>query len=111
MSLIHNERVKLLATALNNTAVATVVTAVVAPDCSVSLRLDRGRKRMVAIDGFGLVFRWIEPTYNGAAHAWEAQGMTGLEIYILVVPVFLAGVGWAAYWWVVRYDRKHHRAD
>jgi hypothetical protein len=31
MSLIHNERVKLLATALNNTAVATVVTAVVAP--------------------------------------------------------------------------------
>jgi cbb3-type cytochrome oxidase maturation protein len=37
--------------------------------------------------------------------------MTGLQIYILVVPVFLAGVGWAAYWWVVRYDRKHHHAD
>ena len=31
MSLIHNERTKLLATALNNTAVATVVTAIVAP--------------------------------------------------------------------------------
>jgi hypothetical protein len=31
MSLIRNERVKLLATALNNTAVATVVTAIVAP--------------------------------------------------------------------------------
>lgn len=31
MSLIHNERTKLLATALNNTAVATVVTALVAP--------------------------------------------------------------------------------
>ena len=31
MSLIHNERVKLLATALNNAAVATVVTAVIAP--------------------------------------------------------------------------------
>lgn len=31
MSLIHNERMKLLATALNNTAVATVITAVVAP--------------------------------------------------------------------------------
>ncbi len=31
MSLIHNERTKLFATALNNTAVATVVTAIVAP--------------------------------------------------------------------------------
>jgi hypothetical protein len=31
MNLVHNERTKLLATALNNTAVATVVTAIVAP--------------------------------------------------------------------------------
>jgi len=31
MSLIQNERTKLLATALNNTAVATLVTAVIAP--------------------------------------------------------------------------------
>ncbi len=31
MSLIHNERIKLLATALNNMAVATVITAVVGP--------------------------------------------------------------------------------
>lgn len=31
MSLIHNERTKLLATALSNTGVATVVTAIVAP--------------------------------------------------------------------------------
>lgn len=31
MSLVHNERIKLFATALSNTAVATVVTAIVAP--------------------------------------------------------------------------------
>ena len=31
MSLIHNERTKLAATALSNTAVATIVTAIVAP--------------------------------------------------------------------------------
>jgi Na+/melibiose symporter-like transporter len=31
MSLVHNERTKLLATAMNNTAVATIVTAIVAP--------------------------------------------------------------------------------
>jgi hypothetical protein len=31
MSLVHNERIKLVATALNNTAVATLVTAVIAP--------------------------------------------------------------------------------
>ena len=31
MSLIHNERIKLLATALSNTAVATFATAILAP--------------------------------------------------------------------------------
>jgi hypothetical protein len=31
MSLVHNERVKLVATALNNTAVATLATAFLAP--------------------------------------------------------------------------------
>jgi hypothetical protein len=36
--------------------------------------------------------------------------MTGLQIYILLAPLFLAAVGWLAYWWVVRIDRKHHRA-
>jgi len=34
MELIHNERMKLLATALNNSAVATIVTAVIAPTAS-----------------------------------------------------------------------------
>ena len=31
MNLVHNERTKLLATALNNTAVATFATAIIAP--------------------------------------------------------------------------------
>ena len=31
MSLIHNERTKLISTALNNAAVATIVTSFVAP--------------------------------------------------------------------------------
>ncbi len=35
MSLIRNERVKLVATALNNAAVATFVTALIAPSASV----------------------------------------------------------------------------
>lgn len=34
MSLVHNERTKLLATALNNVAVATIVTALIAPAAS-----------------------------------------------------------------------------
>jgi hypothetical protein len=32
--------------------------------------------------------------------------MTGLEIYLLVAPLFLAAMGWAAYWLVLRLDRK-----
>jgi hypothetical protein len=35
MSLIQNERTKLLATALNNVAVATIATALIAPTASV----------------------------------------------------------------------------
>jgi hypothetical protein len=31
MNLVHNERTKLLATGLNNVAVATIVTAIIAP--------------------------------------------------------------------------------
>jgi hypothetical protein len=42
--------------------------------------------------------------------------MTGLEIYLLVAPLFLAAMGWAAYWLVVRLDsrrddREHHPAE
>ena len=37
--------------------------------------------------------------------------MTGLEIYLLVVPLALAAGGLAvAYWWTVRSDRDEHRA-
>ncbi len=35
MSLVRNERLKLLATALNNVAIATFVTALIAPSASV----------------------------------------------------------------------------
>jgi hypothetical protein len=37
--------------------------------------------------------------------------MTGLEVYLLVAPLFLAALAWVAYWWIVRSDREHHRAD
>lgn len=35
MDAIHNERVKLIATALNNTAIATVVTGLIAPAANI----------------------------------------------------------------------------
>jgi hypothetical protein len=37
--------------------------------------------------------------------------MTGLQIYLLVAPLVLLAVGWAAaYWWVKMSDREHDRA-
>jgi hypothetical protein len=42
MSLVHNERVKLSATALNNTAIATVVTGLIAPAASFAYGLSTG---------------------------------------------------------------------
>ena len=29
--------------------------------------------------------------------------MTGLEAYLILAPLVLAGLGWAAAWWVVRH--------
>jgi len=36
--------------------------------------------------------------------------MTSLEIYLLVAPLILAALGWAAYGVVVIIDRKQQRA-
>jgi cbb3-type cytochrome oxidase maturation protein len=35
--------------------------------------------------------------------------MTSLEIYLIVAPLVLAGLGWAVYWWIVRNDRQNPR--
>ena len=29
--------------------------------------------------------------------------MTGLEAYLIIAPLVLAGLGWVAAWWVVRH--------
>jgi len=37
--------------------------------------------------------------------------MTSLQIYILVAPLILAAIGWAAaYWWISRDDHEQRRA-
>nr|WP_294550422.1 hypothetical protein [uncultured Rhodopila sp.] len=56
MSLIENERTKLLATALNNVAVATVATALIAP--TASFLYTEGRSAF-QIWRFGLAAVWF----------------------------------------------------
>ena len=94
MSMIHNERTKLLATALNNVGVATLITGVVAPTVATLYGATN-------VGGDRLWFGWNRPTLGGAVNYREAQAMTDIQVYMLIAPLVLLGIGAAAaYWWM-----------
>lgn len=69
MNLIHNERVKLLATTLNNLGIASVVTGVVAPTAGF-------------VYGIG---SWTQPIrLAGAILAWL---VAGVGLHLIAQPV------------------------
>jgi hypothetical protein len=99
MSLIHNERTKLLAAALNNLGVATLATGILAPTNRVSLRLGRGQhKWLVVHDRRRLAFGGFGPTFAGVDRSWKAEVVTLVQTYLLVAPIVLfaaaAGLVW-----------------
>jgi CDP-diglyceride synthetase len=103
MSLIENERTKLLATALNNTAVATVVTAVIGPIAGLLYGFANAtpsRSWFV----IGVLFfdrNWL--TLSGTTRTREIARMTEVQIYAIVAPLVLLLVGAAAtYYWLHR---------
>ena len=70
MSLIENERTKLLATAMNNMAVATIITAVVTP----MVRLLYGSQTLIS--PYWLAF-WLLWLFVGVALHLSAQAILG----------------------------------
>jgi len=100
VSLVHNERVKLLATALSNTGVATVVTAIIAPIAGFLYGSPTAvASRWVVADRSSLVCDRLGPTYYRAGRPRKVETMTDVQLYLLVVPVVLLALGGIAYWW------------
>ena len=99
MNTVHNARITLLATALNNLALAVVVAGSIAPAASGQLhvglasgdnaRLDRLRNR---------------PTYQRAAYTREASAVTWDQAWVwLIWPAILTAVVCAGGIWASRY--------
>jgi hypothetical protein len=71
MNLVRNERIKLLATALNNSAVATVATAIIAPMAGFLYGSSPIAGSRWGITELGLVIGWVKLTYSCTARARE----------------------------------------
>jgi hypothetical protein len=110
-NLIHNERTKLLATALNNTAVATLVTAIIAPVVGLLYGTPiLTATKMVAFRRSHLAFGRSSPTCRRASRPQEAARMTDLQLYLIIAPLVLLAIGWgAAFWWIHRPDPEEPR--
>ena len=59
----------------------------------------------MAADRVGLVFGWNRPTSIGAPHTRKVETVTDLQLYLLLVPFALVGLGVLAYWWTGRPSR------
>src|SRR5947208_2580482 len=101
MNLIHNERTKLFATALNNSAVATIVTAIVAPIVGFLY----GSPNPAATAWWPLIgAAWL--LVGLGLHVLDKSRlgdsrMTDLQMYLLIAPFVLLAIGASAtFWWV-----------
>src|ERR1700693_2589162 len=109
MSLVHNERTKLLATALN--AGGNRGYRYRCSDRRLSVRnSNRCREQVLASDRAYLAFGRIGSTCSSSGRTRETEGMTDLQLYLLVAPFVLLAIGAAAgFWWTHRSDQEHHR--
>lgn len=103
MNQIHNERLKLLATALNAMGVAHIVTGIVAPAATA---IYGGAARSGFSAWWLLIFLvWLSvgaalhiATYCGTDRARETQ-VTDLQLYLLIAPlVTLVVIGGGGLW-------------
>ena len=90
MSLIHNERTKLLATTANNVGTATIVAGVVTPLTAATYGL--------AGSGMGLFTLLVSVGWLSVGVGLHyAEGMTWLQLYVLVgIPMILLALGYGA---------------
>lgn len=108
MSLIHNERVKLLAGWLDRASTAALTVGVLAPMAGYLY----GAHHYFATIGDAerdLACARRRPTCLGAVCAWEAQ-VTPLGIFVtFILPLLVLGLGWGMVWLEGRADRREER--
>src|SRR4051794_3283682 len=112
MNLIHNERTKLAAAALNNTTVATIVTAIVAPVVGFLYGSPTASTNrwwfVIGVSWFflGLVLDMFAQRLLGT------EAMTDLQLYLLIAPLVLLATGAAlVYFWPAGGPKCGHAGD
>jgi len=100
MNLVHNERIRLLATLLNNMAVGTFITAIIVPVVGLVYGSPTAPRVCSLVAGrSGLAYGWRRLTYRRTGRTREAQAVTDVQLYLLVAPLVLLALGAIAYWW------------
>ncbi len=99
---VHNEQLKLAATAFNNLGVAVIVTGIIVPVVALAYQTAVPKTRL---GGFCPI---MEPRRRCPAPHCEARDrkagrMTPLEIYGLAAPVLLLAFCGLGAWWIVRH--------
>ncbi len=111
MSLIHNERIKLLANVLNGAATSSFAVGVLAPIAAAFYSAGGTPSVSLPTVAIGAVI-WLFPsrgaTFRGEARARRIERMNGYELFAFVIlPV---SIGIAAWLIVLMNERwqKHH---
>ena len=103
MSVVGDERTKLFAAALNNVAVATLITGVIAPAANFlyGLTSSPGGHFWPVVAGCWFFCGVI--LHLAAVGSGKADTMSGLELYLIIAPLVLAALGMGVAWWYFRH--------
>ena len=99
MSLIHNERTKLLANALDRASTASFTVGVLVPIVAASVELPGyGFGAPLAALSLRLVFGRVGPTLDRKARPRETPAMNTLLIYNYALPFIVMAAAGVIYW-------------
>ena len=113
MRLVHNERLKLTAGALNTAATSCFTVGIATPLAGYLYNIGGLRSALgiaeLAIGLTGWRLAAVSPTFGGEI---RAQGVAAMNSYFIlafiVTPAVVAGLGWLTAFWAVRKAREPH---
>ena len=112
MSLIDNERTKLLANALDRASTASLALGVFAPVAAAFYGAQTGGEVPWPTLIIG-AFIWLagdRATFSGKTRARRAAATNGMQLFAFVIlPIVIVTGGWVAAWLHLRSLRHHHR--
>lgn len=110
MSLVENERTKLLANALDRASTACVTVGLLAPIAAVIYGASGTAVTPWTFALGGVI--WLLagcPTFGGKVRPWRTEIMSFIEIFaFLVMPAAVVAIGWGGAWLHMRELRHRH---